>query len=160
FGDDWQRFRRVNVEGTRRVLEAARMAGVRRVIHTSSIVAVGAAQRPVKLDETARWSLARLNVPYVTTKRMAEDLALATLGKGLEVVVVNPGCVVGPDDFSGSEFGTLCRRFWRGRVPVYFGGGNNFVDVRDVAAGHLLAAERGQVGQRYILGGINLPYHA
>jgi dihydroflavonol-4-reductase len=160
FGDDWERCRRVNVEGTRHVFEAARSAGVRRMIHTSSIVAVGAGQRPRVVDESARWNLARLKVPYVTTKRVAEDIALGASGKDLEVVVVNPGCVVGPDDFSGSEFGTLCRRFWRGRVPVYFGGGNNFVDVRDVAAGHLLAAERGMAGQRYILGGVNLPYHA
>src|SRR5262249_17798579 len=160
FGDDWERFRRVNIEGTRNIIEAARSAGVWRLIHTSSIVAIGAAQRPIKLDETASWNLARLNVPYVTTKPKAEELALSVAGKNLEVMVVNPGCVVGPDDFSGSEFGTLCRRFWRGRVPVYFGGGNNFVDVRDVATGHLLAAERGQAGQRYILGGINLPYHA
>jgi dihydroflavonol-4-reductase len=63
--------------------------------------------------------------------------------------------VIGPDDFSKSEFGTLCYRFWRGRIPFHFGGGNNFVDVRDVAMGHLLAAERGRPGERYILGGVN-----
>src|SRR5262245_11751805 len=154
FGGNWQRLRDVNVEGTHRVLAAARAGGVRRVVHTSSIVAVGASRTPRLLDETAHWNLGPLRVPYVTTKRHAEDLALAENGK-LEVVVVNPGCVIGPDDFAGSEFGTLCRRFWRRRMPVCFGGGNNFVDVRDVADGLLRAAERGRPGERYLLTGTN-----
>lgn len=154
FGGDWQRLRRVNVEGTRRVLAVAQASGVRRVIHTSSIVAVGASPAPRLLDETAHWNLGPMRVPYVTTKRQAEELALVANGK-LEVVVVNPGCVIGPDDFAASEFGTLCRRFWRGRVPICFGGGNNFVDVRDVADGLLRAAERGRPGQRYLLTGTN-----
>jgi dihydroflavonol-4-reductase len=154
FGTHWQRLREVNVEGTRRVLAAAWAVGVRRVIHTSSIVAVGATRTPQLLDETARWNLGPMRVPYVTTKRQAEELALAANGK-TEVVVVNPGCVVGPDDFTGSEFGTLCRRFWRRRLPICFGGGNNFVDVRDVADGMLRAAERGRAGERYLLTGTN-----
>jgi dihydroflavonol-4-reductase len=155
FEEDWQRFRQVNVAGTHQVLATARAAGVRRVIHTSSIVAVGASRQPRLLNEESPWNLAALGVPYATTKRQAEVLALAA---GMDVVVVNPASVVGPDDFANSLFGTLCRRFWRGRIPFYFGGGNNFVDVRDVAAGHLLAAERGQSGQRYILGGCNRSY--
>src|SRR5262249_43310070 len=77
-----------------------------------------------------------------------------------EVVVVNPSCVVGPDDFSASEFGTLCRRFWRGRIPLHFAGGTNYVDVRDVALGHLLAAERGRPSERYLLTGSNRPNSA
>ncbi len=158
FEADWERFQRVNIDGTRNVAEAARGAGVRRLVHTSSIVAVGAARRPQPLDESAAWNLGPLSVPYVTSKRTAEELVLAE--EGLEVVVVNPASVVGPDDFTASEFGTVCRRFWRGRLPFHFGGGNNFVDVRDVAAGHLLAAERGRPGERYILGGHNRSYGA
>jgi dihydroflavonol-4-reductase len=159
FGGDWQHVHRVNVEGTRHVLAAARAAGVRRVVYTSSVVAVGAARRPLVLDESAAWNLENLRVAYITTKRRAEELALADPGLP-EVVAVNPGCVVGPDDFSGSEFGTLARRFWRGKVPVHFGGGNNFVDVRDVADGHLRAAVHGRPGQRYILGGENRTFTA
>ncbi len=151
-------FRRVNVEGTRRVVEAARSTGVRRLVHTSSIVAVAASERPEVLDEGAQWNLGRLAVPYVTTKREAEAIALEAAGVSLNVVVVNPASVVGPGDFSRGLFGTLCHRFWRGRVPFYFGGGNCFVDVRDVAVGHLLAAERGRPGARYILGGENMSY--
>jgi dihydroflavonol-4-reductase len=155
FEGDWLRFHQVNVVGTHNVLTAARRAGVQRVVHTSSIVAVGATLRPHIQDESSPWDLGRLRIPYVTTKRRAEELALAASGPELEVLAVNPACVIGPDDFSQSEFGTLCRRFWRGRIPIYFGGGNNYVDVRDVALGHLLAAQRGRAGERYLLGGTN-----
>jgi dihydroflavonol-4-reductase len=63
--------------------------------------------------------------------------------------------VIGPEDYTRSEFGELCWLFWRGKIPLIFGGGHNFVDVRDVAVGHLLAAERGRPGRRYLLGGEN-----
>jgi dihydroflavonol-4-reductase len=155
FGDDWARLRTVNVGGTRAVLAAARVAGVRRAVHVSSVIAVGGCETPRVLDETASWNLGRFRVPYATTKREGEEAALGANGGGLSVVVVNPGCVVGPDDFTGSEFGTLCKRFWRGRVPVYFPGGSNFVDVRDVADGVLRAAARGRAGERYLLTGAN-----
>jgi len=159
FNNDWELCRRVNVAGTANILRAACQCGVRRVVHASSIVAIGASKRPVRLDESAKWNLDGARVPYVTTKREGEHLALG-LRDGPEVVVVNPASVIGPDDFVGSEFGTLCRRFWRGRIPLVFGGGNNFVDVRDVAAGMLLAATRGRPGERYILGGTNRSYTA
>ncbi|MBI4572375.1 MAG: SDR family oxidoreductase [candidate division NC10 bacterium] len=120
FREDWDLFRRVNVNGTRQVLQAARSAGVRRLVHTSSIVAVGASTRPEVLDEDARWDLDRLAVPYVTTKRVAEDVALEAARGGLDVVVVNPASVVGPGDLSRSLFGTWCHRFWRGNIPFYF----------------------------------------
>src|SRR5262249_42158279 len=77
---------------------------------------------------------------------------------GLEVVVGNPGCVLGPDDFTRSEFGTLCRRYWRGHVRAYFPGGNNFVDVRDVADGLVRLASHGRPGHRYLLTGENLTF--
>jgi dihydroflavonol-4-reductase len=155
FENDWERFHLVNVEGTRNVVAAALRAGVPRLVHTSSIVAVGANDRPLPLDEASTWNLGRFRVPYVTTKRQGEELALQSSCQKLHVVAVNPACVIGPGDFSKSEFGTLCYRFWRGRIPFHFGGGHNFVDVRDVAMGHLLAAERGRPGERYILGGVN-----
>jgi dihydroflavonol-4-reductase len=145
-------FERVNVEGTRRVLGAARTAGVARLIHTSSVAAVGATPCPRIFDETMAWNLGGLDIPYLASKRAAEE---AVLRSGQEVVVVNPTCIIGPDDEYRSEFGTLCRRFWRGRTLIYFGGGMNFVDVRDVARGMLLAARRGRSGERYLLGGVN-----
>jgi dihydroflavonol-4-reductase len=159
FTDDWDLCRRVNVAGTAIVLRAAAQVGVRRIVHASSIVAVGATPEPVRLDESSPWNLGGKHVAYVTTKREGEQVALAFRG-GPEVVVVNPASVIGPDDYSGSEFGVMCRRFWRGRIPLVFGGGNNFVDVRDVAAGMLRAGERGRPGERYILGGTNRSYTA
>jgi dihydroflavonol-4-reductase len=155
FGGDWPRFHQVNVIGTQNVLAAARSAGVRRVIHCSSIAAIGASRTPRLLNESAGWNLGPMQVPYVTTKHKAEVLALASNNKELEVVVVNPACLIGPDDDSSSEFGTLCRRFWRRRVPIHFGGGNNIVDVRDVATGMIAAIKQGRPGERYILGGVN-----
>ena len=157
FNNDWQLCRKVNVQGTANILKAANDVGVRRMIHASSIVAVGASKKPVRFDESSPWNLAGKNVPYVSTKREAEEQVLASRGK-TEVVVVNPASIVGPDDYSDSEFGVMCKRFWQGRIPLVFGGGNNFVDVRDVASGILLAARLGTPGQRYILGGTNLSY--
>jgi len=157
FGNDLAKCRHVNVDGTGNALQAAKAAGVRRFIQVSSIVAVGADQTPNALDETATWNLSRYRVPYATTKRQAEELVLQHSGQP-EVVVANPSCVIGPEDFAHSEFGTICKRFWRGRMPFYSGKGNNFVDVRDVAAGLMLAAEKGRAGERYILGGENLTY--
>lgn len=155
FEGDWDRFERVNVGGTRAVLDAAREAGVNRVVHTSTIAAVGATRDGRVLNEDAVWNLEKCRVPYVTTKRRAEELAMSAAAEGADVVVVNPASIVGPDDFTSSEFGTMCKRFWRRRVPFYTPGGNNFVDVRDVAIGLALAALRGRRGRRYILGGEN-----
>jgi dihydroflavonol-4-reductase len=160
FDTAWDAYYHVNVQGTRNLLGAARQAGVRRIVHVSSIVAVGASETPTQLDENAYWNLRSYRVPYVTTKRWAEDAAVEANGKGMDVVVVNPASVVGPGDFTGSEFGTLCRRFWKGRLPIHFGGGNNYVDVRDVAEGIRLAAEHGRAGERYLLTGENRTYAA
>lgn len=154
FSDDWEAAHAIHVVGTRRVFEAARVANIRRFIHTSSILTIGASSSPISLDESAHWNLINYTIPYITTKRMAEDMLLSVHG-GPEVVVVNPAGMLGPDEIGSSELGSLCARFWKGRLPYYFAGGHNFVDVRDVAKGHLLAATRGRAGQRYILGGEN-----
>ncbi len=157
FGSDHEHCRRVNVDGTANALRAARDAGVRRFIHASSIVAVGANRRPEPLDESAAWNLGDYRVPYATTKRQAEEIAIGA-DRSIESIVVNPACVVGPDDFAQSEFGTVCKRFWRGRMPFHSGRGNNFADVRDVAEGMMLAAQKGRAGERYILAGENVSY--
>ena len=156
YDDDWETATRVNVDGTRAVVESTRAAGVRCFVHTSSIVTIGASRTAAPLDEDASWNLADRRIPYITTKRRAEEFVLAAGAPGFDVVVVNPASVIGPDDPGPSEFGLLCRRFWKGRIPFHFGGGINLVDVRDVASGHLLAAERGVSGRRYIVGGENV----
>jgi len=145
----------VHVEGTRNVLAAA--APTARVIHTSSVVAVGARADGTVLDEEAPFNLNGLLVDYVHAKRAAEEAALEAAGRGRDVVVVNPGYLLGPDDYEGSVMGRFCQRVWKGRAVVAPPGGLNFVDVRDVALGHLQAAQRGAAGRRYILGNENLP---
>lgn len=142
-----------HVEGVRRVVDAL-PAGARLVL-TSSVVAVGGTRTGDILDEDSPFALGRLRVGYVRAKRAAEDEALAA-ARSADVVVVNPGYLFGPDDPGPSVMGRVCVRFWRGRVPFATPGGLNCVDVRDVAAGHLLAAERGARGRRYVLGGENL----
>jgi len=153
---DATRIRQVNVEGTRHVLEAARVARtVRRVVVTSSVAAVGGTRRPRYLDERSEWTLRRLGIPYVTAKRDAEQLALGYAGADLEVVVVNPGFVTGPGDIYGSS-SAIVGRVAKGRMPFYIEGGVSVADVRDVAHGHVAALEKGRSGERYILGGENL----
>jgi dihydroflavonol-4-reductase len=140
----------VHIEGTQNVLAAAGRAT--RVVHTSSVMAVGATRDGAVLDEWSPYNLARLKLPYCQAKRAAEDLALAA---ARDVVVTNPGYLVGPHDHTPSVMGRFCLRFWGGRLPMAPPGGINLVDVRDAAEGHLLAAEHGRAGERYILGGEN-----
>lgn len=144
----------VNVTGTRVVMEEALRAAVGRVVHTSSVAAVGPAPRGSTADETQVYSAGRYAIPYVDAKREAEVEALRHAALGLPVVVVNPGHVFGRGDVYRSSTDVV-RRFLQRRIPAYVDGALNIVDVQDVAAGHLLAAERGRVGERYILGNRN-----
>jgi len=143
-----------NVGGTRIVMEEALSAGVARVVHTSSVSAIGAARPRGAVDETSRFEIGHLGIAYVNSKHEAEHEALRLAAHGLDVVFVNPTFVLGPDDPARTSMG-LVRRFLLGRIPVYVDGGLNVVDVRDVAAGHLLADAKGRSGERYILGGRN-----
>ncbi len=152
WGPALARMHAVHVDGTRNVLAAATANA--RIIHTSSITAIGAHRAPVPVDEETPFALDRLRVDYVQAKRGAEQLALDA-ARDRHVVVVNPGYLIGPEDYERSIMGRLCVRFWKGRVLLVPLGGFNLVDVRDVATGHLLAAEHGIPGRRYILGGEN-----
>jgi dihydroflavonol-4-reductase len=143
-----------NVLGVRHVLEEALRAGVERVVHTSSVVAIGPAPWGETADERQLFTAAHLGIPYVNSKHEGEVEALRLAAKGLPVVIVNPGSVFGAGDVYGRATATV-RRFMLGRVPAYVPGGLNVVDVDDVARGHLLADERGGVGERYILGNRN-----
>ena len=143
-----------NVKGTRMVLEEALAAGVERAVLTSSVAAIGPAKPNGTIDETATFTAGRLGIAYVNSKHEAEVEALRLAAKGLPVVVVNPTFVFGPDSPGGTSM-SLVRRFLLGRIPAYVDGALNIVDVRDVANGHLLADAKGEVGERYILGGRN-----
>jgi dihydroflavonol-4-reductase len=141
---------RVNVEGTRTLMEEALRAGVERVVHTSSVGAVGPARPGGAVDERSPFPPG-LGVPYAESKHAAETEALRVAARGLDVVIVNPAHVFGPGDVVPTSTGVV-RRFLLRRIPAFVPGAINIVDVRDVAAGHLLADELGTTGERYILG--------
>lgn len=144
----------VNFHGSRNVFEAALDAGVERLVHTSSVGAIGVAKPHSTADETTPFEIGHLGLSYVNSKHEAELEAFRLAAKGLPVVIVNPSFALGPDDPTRTSMG-LVRRFCLGRIPAYVEGALNIVDVRDVATGFLLADEKGKVGERYMLGGRN-----
>ena len=144
-------FERVNVEGTRTLLDVAAQAGVRRVVHCSTAGTCGPVpgRQATEEDEPPSWDL---DVPYKRTKLAAERQALEA-----SAVVVNPTTPVGDGDTKPTPTGRMIANVARGRMPAYVGTtGLNVVDVRDVARGHALALEHGEPGQRYLLGGVDL----
>jgi dihydroflavonol-4-reductase len=156
YDEDAAALARVNIEGTRSVLDAAARAGVRRIVHTSTAGTCGpVAGRPAtEADGPPEWELA---VPYKRTKLAAERLVLAAARDGLDAVVVNPTTPVGEGDWMPTPTGRMVRRVARGRVRGYVATtGLNLVDVHDVALGHALAFEHGRAGERYLLGGVDL----
>ena len=146
---------RVNVEGTRAVVELCRELGVKRLVHTSTCGTCGpVAGRPAtEEDGPPEWELA---VPYKRTKLEAERLVLAAARDGLDAVVVNPTTPVGDGDRFPTPTGRMIEGVATGRYRGYLDTGLNVVDVRDVARGHLLAFEHGRRGERYLLGGADL----
>jgi dihydroflavonol-4-reductase len=145
---------RINVQGTRVMLEECLRAEVERVVYTSSVATIGPAPRGSTADETQPFSAGGLDVPYVHAKREAEVEALRLAALGLPVVIVNPSHVFGAGDLYRSST-ELVLRFLRRQIPAYVDGALNIVDAQDVARGHLLADERGEPGERYILGNRN-----
>ena len=145
---------KANAEGTRIVAEEALRAGVERFVHTSSISAIGPAPRGSTADETQPFRAEGAVLPYVHSKREAEVEAYRVAAHGLPLVIVNPAHVFGRGDHLLSSTDVV-RRFLLRRIPAYVDGAINIVDVQDVAAGHLLADEKGELGERYILGNRN-----
>ena len=152
------RLYQVNVEGTRNVLRAAMAGGVKRVVFTSSVAALGYPQFGEVLDETAQFNLRPDQFHYGYSKVLAERVVGEYVAMGLDVVTVNPAVVIGPRDVNMIS-GSLIVQTRRTGIPVYPPGGVCVVDVADVCAAHIAAAERGRVGERYILGGENLWHH-
>ncbi len=144
-----------NVTGTRNLLEAAGQARVERVVYTSTVGCIGMPKdRPG--DESTPATIADMTGHYKRSKWLAEQIALQTARKGLPVVIVNPTAPIGDHDWKPTPTGKIILDFLRNKLPAYVDTGLNLVGVRDTAAGHLLAAERGESGQRYILGCENL----
>jgi dihydroflavonol-4-reductase len=156
WGYHWTDFYQANVEGTRRMLEVAGQEGAERIVYTSSIAALGVHKDGSPATEGTPSSLADRIGPYQRSKFLAEEVARDFARRGLPLVIVNPSSPVGVGDHKPTPTGQIIVDFLNGRIFGYVDTGLNIIDVEDVAAGHLLAAERGQVGERYILGGENL----
>ncbi|HUQ02827.1 MAG TPA: SDR family oxidoreductase [Kofleriaceae bacterium] len=149
---------RVNVEGTKHVLAAARDAGVKKVVHTSSIAAVGVPEEGELADERFRFNHWDGGNAYIRSKYLSDLDAQRFAADGVPVTIVNPGFPFGERDRGPTPTGRFIVEALRGRVPGYTSGGFCAVDVDDVAACHVLAEEKGGIGQRYIAGGHNVTY--
>jgi dihydroflavonol-4-reductase len=144
-----------NVEGTRNLLEASRRAGVERMVYTSTVGCIGVPEDGLG-DETVPVTLAEMSGAYKRSKFLAERAVLDSAASGFPVVAVNPTAPVGDHDVKPTPTGKIIVDFLRGAMPAFIDTGLNLVDVRDAAEAHLLAAERGRPGERYIVGCENL----
>ncbi len=142
-----------NVAGTRNLLSACCEAGIERIVYTSAITTIGLRRDSLLADERSPVSLDDMIGHYSRSKYMAEQVALEFAASGLPVVIVNPTTPVGAGDIRPTPTGRVILDFIRGRMPAYVDTVLNIVGVEDVARGHLLAEERGRIGERYILGG-------
>ena len=144
---------RNNVDGTRNILDAARHAGVERMVYTSSVATIGLPQDGSPGEETTPVALVDMIGHYKRSKYLAEELVRDAARTGFSAVIVNPSTPIGPGDVKPTPTGQIVLDAARGRTPAYVDTGLNIVHVDDVAAGHLLAFHRGRAGERYILGG-------
>ncbi|MBS0378513.1 MAG: NAD-dependent epimerase/dehydratase family protein [Proteobacteria bacterium] len=151
---------RSNVDGTRNMLNAARVAGVRRTVYTSSVATIGIPKDGTPGDETTPVQLSDMVGHYKRSKFLAEQVAREAAAAGTEVVIVNPSTPVGPGDVKPTPTGQMVWDAASGRMPAYVDTGLNIAHVEDVALGHLLALERGRPGESYILGGEDLTLRA
>jgi dihydroflavonol-4-reductase len=145
-----------NVTGTENVLRAARECNAEKIIYTSSVATLGLPENGTPGTEETPVSLVDMIGHYKRSKYLAEQVALRYAREGLPVVIVNPSTPVGIADVKPTPTGKIIVDFLTGRMPAYVDTGLNLIDVEDVAAGHLLAAEKGKVGEKYILGNENL----
>ena len=143
---------RANVEGTRSLLAAAEAAGVGRIVYTSSVGTLGIPLDGTPGTEATPVGLADMVGDYKRSKFLAEREAEAAAARGVPVVIVNPSAPIGPWDWKPTPTGKMLVDYLRGRMFAYLETGLNVVHVRDVARGHILAAARGRVGERYVLG--------
>jgi dihydroflavonol-4-reductase len=140
-----------NVEGTRNLLAAAERAGVERIVYTSTVGCIGMPQGQ-EGNEKSPVSIADMTGHYKRSKWLAEQVALEKARAGLPIVIVNPTAPIGDHDWKPTPTGKIIVDFLANRLPAFVDTGLNLVDARDVAQGHILAAENGKPGERYILG--------
>lgn len=148
---------RTNVTGSRNVLVAAAEAGVTRMVYTSSVAVLGTKQDGPPADENTPVALEDMIGPYKRSKFLAEkEIKKLIIKQKLPVIIVNPSVPVGPRDIKPTPTGRMIAEAVAGHVPAYVNTGLNIAHVNDVAKGHLLAFNKGKIGERYILGGDNL----
>jgi dihydroflavonol-4-reductase len=145
-----------NVEGTRNILQAAREAGVQRIVYTSSVATMGFGNNRRITDESTPVTLANMIGDYKRSKFLAEQVAIAAARAGQHVVIVNPTTPIGERDIKPTPTGRIIVDFLKRKFPAYVDTGLNLVDARDCAEGHIAALEKARPGERYILGGENL----
>ena len=156
--NDTERLMQVNVGGTANVADAARETGIERLIHVSSIAALGRTLQPQGvIDETALWSTSKANTAYAESKHRAEMEVQRAIAEGLDAVLVNPALLFGPGR-PGENTMEIAEKLRDGKLPAAASGGTCVVDVADVAAGMQAAMKHGTTGERYLLGGENLPW--
>lgn len=148
---------KINIDGTRNVLEEARKAGVRRVVHVSSITAVGIGARNRPMNEQSPWNFDRLGLEYARTKHVAEQVVADEVRKGLDCVIVVPAFVFGAGDINYNA-GRIIKDIYNRRMPFYPLGGICVIDVEIVVDCILSAMQKGRTGERYIIGGDNVSY--
>ncbi|MGL5033142.1 MAG: NAD-dependent epimerase/dehydratase family protein, partial [Microcystaceae cyanobacterium] len=144
-----------NVLGTRNILDCAKQAGIERTVYTSSVAAIGVKKGGESADESYQSPVEKLIGAYKKSKYWAEQEAIKAVQNGQNIVIVNPSTPIGPWDIKPTPTGDIILRFLRRQMPAYVNTGLNLIDVRDVAKGHLLAWEKGNIGDRYILGNEN-----
>ena len=147
-----------SIIGTRETLEAAKLRGIEKIVVTSSTAAVGATRDATAMAETFAFNR-QASAPYIVGKWKAEQIALDLAKGGMPIVVVNPSTIMGPGDYKPTPSGNLILTYLKWKLPIgvpWSAGGFSIVDVDDVAEGHVLAMEKGRIGERYILGGHNL----
>ena len=145
----------VNVGGTKASLQAALDTGIQKVVYTSTNNTMGA-HGPVPVDEQAEFNHWKTGDNYSISKYLAETEARSFVAKGLPIVIVNPTLVIGTNDIKPTPSGQMIIDVATGKMPGYIEGGTNVIDVEDVAQGHILAAKKGRVGERYLLGNENI----
>ncbi len=146
----------INVQGTKNILHAALMLSIEKVVYTSTVGVLGASTQGKPSNEEDSADIREMVGHYKITKFMAEREVDGFIKQGLPVVIVNPSTPIGPMDRKPTPTGKIIVDFLNGKIPAYLDTGLNFVDVEDVALGHVLAARHGKVGQRYILGNRNM----
>lgn len=156
FSKDPSQLYRVNVDGSKALFEACRRHEVSRIVYTSSVAALALPSGGRCSNESSRARLEAVVGHYKRSKFLAQEMALEEAARGLPIVLVNPSTPVGPGDIKPTATGKIVVDYLLGKMPAYVDTGLNLVPVEDVAHGHLLAADKGQVGRLYILGHLNM----